>query len=130
MGRKTLFLFLVLFAVCAGIHKPSLYLLALYSSYSETVVGTQHANCFITQQQGRSQVSRRRAGPSPACCHHCRVSPTGIWNHSWGKWLLLALSLACDLGKSLSLFLLHQLNRDATSPLCTSKGIYFEKQGQ
>lgn len=60
----------------------------------------------------------------------CGVSPTRTWNYSWREWLLLAPSLACDLGKSLIPFLGISLDRDGRSPLCTSEDIYFEKQGQ
>ncbi|KAM5322198.1 uncharacterized protein AAES06_015444 [Glossophaga mutica] len=53
--------------------------------------------------------------------------PSGAWNRSWEEWLLQVPSLTCDLGKSQTLFLLRQLNRDATS-LSASKAVYFEKQ--
>lgn len=58
------------------------------------------------------------------------VSPTRTWNYSWQEWLLLAPSLACDLGKALIPFLGISLDRDGRSPLSTSEDIYFEKQGQ
>lgn len=64
---------------------------------------------------------------APTCCRHCGVSPTGAWNRSWEEWLLQVPSLTCDLGKSRTLFLLRQLNRDVPS-LSTSKAICFEKQ--
>lgn len=44
----------------------------------------------------------------------CMVSPIGTLNHSWEKWLLLAPSLACDLGKSLTLFLLTSVKQGCT----------------
>lgn len=79
-----------------------------------TGLDAQCVNCFITRQKGRNQVGRVVPAPRGA-------SPMRTWNHSWEGWLLLAPSLACDLGKS-GLYSLceHQLGRDATLPLSTS----------
>lgn len=93
------------------------------------VVGAQCVNCFITQQQGGSEVTVRVWGFQPGTLSPCGVSPMRTRNHSWEERRLQVPALARDLGQSLILLVLHPSVTQGCN-ISTSKGVYFEKQGQ